>query len=413
MLGQGGIMKKILSSILFLLLITGCGKDDVSSTEEKQPAVATSTQTNDAQWVKTIREGGIPKSVDVARAEHWLEINLTKGKTTKKEVLAIFGKPGRSGTTLPSDLDRPKRDDVDVYQYYLWHGDSVNWSCLVIHFDSKTDILVDWEISGSICGYCPHVFSFDNRWRLEGKMLAGSVGKQRAGTDTLLLPRLTARRNSLFVRLSNLAPEIDYVTEARLAAVPLGKGEELDISADGSLVVWRSQKQIPVELSPAVNGGFGITVNIDPETGSDVVVLEVRNTSAFETAMRRLFLEGKKEDRKTTLTIDFGHSRSTEIQPVGTKFLRRIVVAVPEQTTRVKLHAEGDFWYTRRLWLGTRSSYEHKIVWQKPVGAQTISLAPMEDAVLEFQCQKEEGGSTKRMGYALRIRGYYDFIKNR
>ena len=102
-----------------------------------------------------------------------------------------------------------------------------------------------------------------------------------------------------------------------------------------------------------------------------------------------------------------------EIQPVGTKFLRRIVVAVPEQTTRVTLRAEGDFWYTRRMWFGTYGSYDNETVWQKPVDAHPICLSPMEDAVLEFPSQDNGVGPTKRVGYALRIRGWYDFAENR
>ena len=406
-------MKRVLYTVLCLFLVVGCRKDVVSSTDERPPPVSVSPRTNDAQWVTAVRDGGIPNSVDAASASSWLAENLTRGESTKKEVLAIFGEPGRSGTRLPSHLDRPERDDVAVYQYYLWHHDGANWGCLVIHFDSKTDVLLDWEISHSICGYCPHVFAFDEQWRLEGKMLAGSVGKQKTGVDTLLLPRLTVRGNSLFVKLSNLAPEVDHVTEASLAAVFLNKGEELDISAAGNLVVWRPQRQLPVEFPPAANGASAITVDFDPKTGSDVIVLEVRNTFAFETAMRRLFLEGKKEVLKTTLTLDFGWNRLVEIQPVGTKFLRRIVVAVPERTTGVTLRAEGDFWYTRRLWLGTDGSYEHVTAWQEPMDARPISLLPMEDTVLAFHGHRDTEDSTKRMGYALRIRGYYDFVKNR
>jgi len=257
------------------------------------------------------------------------------------------------------------------------------------------------------------VFAFDGRWRLEGKMLAGCVGELRTGTDTLLLPRLTDRGGSLFVRLANLAPETDYVTHASLAAVPLSGDEELDISVTGGLVAWRPQREIPVALPPAVDGESVATVNLAPEAGSEIIVLEVRNTFAFETEMKRFFLEGMQPNHRPDLTVEFGNGRTEVIQPVGTKFLRRVVVAMPKPSDHVTLRAEGGFWYTRRLWLGTCRPCDAQIVWQKPLNSYSKRLSPMQQTELEFPGRSHEVGAIRRYGYALRLRGYYDFVESR
>jgi len=296
----------------------------------------------------------------------------------------------------------------------------------VLHFDAKTDLLIDSGLSMVICGYCPHVFAYGDRWRLEGKMLAGCVGEMRKGTDILVLPRLEARAGRVLVKLSNLAPEIDYVTRASLAGVGLDGREQLDVSVSGGLVVWRSREEIPLALPPAVNGASELTVKVDPAAGSDVVVLEVRNTSAFEAEMRQVFLAGKREDRKTTLRVGLSGGESVDIHPVDTKFLRRVVVPLPERTAGITLKAPGDFWFTRRLWIGKQADRKRAVIWRRPVDAKAIRLAPMEDAVLAFPAgrereKREKRGkrgkrgkdSAKRVGYALRIQGYYDFVKNR
>jgi len=271
---------------------------------------------NDPLWVKTVREGRIPESLDVDAASAWPEVHLMRGQTSRTEVVRILGEPVRDEPSLPHSLDRPQRDGVDVYQYDLWgnhNGPDRRW--LVVHIDSDKEVLVDWGISGSVCGFCPHVFAFDGRWRLEGKMLAGCVGEQRTGTETLLLPRLTSVGGSLALRLANLAPETDYVMEASLAAVPLSDDEELDISATGDLVVWRPVQEIPLVLTAAADGTSVATVEIDPRSASDVLALEVRNTFAFESAMRHLFIDGRKSAHQPALTIDFGEGQLRAIDP--------------------------------------------------------------------------------------------------
>jgi hypothetical protein len=210
---------------------------------------------------------------------------------------------------------------------------------------------------------------------------------------------------------------VAYFKRLLTAGIGLDDGEQLDVSVSGRPVVWRSQEEIPLALPPAVNGASELTVNVDPAAGSDVVVLEVRNTSAFEAEMRQVFLAGKREDRKTTLRVGLAGGGSVEIQPVGTKFLRRVVVPLPERTTSITLKAPGDFWFTRRLWIGKQADRKRAVIWRRPVDAKAIRLSAMEDAVLEFPAgrerEKREKDSAKRVGYALRIQGYYDFVKNR
>jgi len=410
------IVRKTISGILFLLLLAGCGADGESSSDQRAKPAVKPARADDPQWVRAIREGGMLESVDHAEIEAWLAKNLDE-KTTRKDVLAVFGGPGNSDSGWPFDLDRPERDSVTVYQYRLRCGGHANWTFIVFHFDAKTGLLTDSGLTKLFCGYCPHVFAYGDRWRLEGKMLAGCVGEMRKGTDILVLPRLEARGGRLLVKLSNLAPEIDYVTQASLASVGLDGREHLDVSVSGRLVVWRSQEEIPLALPRAVNGASELTVNVDPAAGNDVVVLEVRNTAAFEAEMRQVFLAGKREDRKTTLTVGLAGDESVEIQPVGTKFLRRVVVPLPERTGGITLKSPGDFWFTRRLWIGKQADRKCAVIWRRPVDAKAIRLAPMEDAVLEFPAgrEREKRGknSAKRVGYALRIQGYYDFVKNR
>jgi hypothetical protein len=209
-------MRKIetISGILFLLLVVGCGADGESSSDQRAKPVVKPARADDPQWVRTIRQGGDCDSIDYAGIKTWLAENLDK-KTTRKDVLAVFGKLYSNKT--PYDLDRPERDSVTVYEYQFWGDNRGYWYYLVFHFDAKTDLLIDSGLSMAICGYCPHVFAYGDRWRLEGKMLAGCVGEKRKGTDILVLPRLEARGGRLLVKLSNLAPEIDYVTQTSLA----------------------------------------------------------------------------------------------------------------------------------------------------------------------------------------------------
>src|SRR5262249_28951447 len=155
---------------------------------------------------------------------------------------------------------------------------STQW--IVLDFDTKTDRLLrkgTKEVSGGICGFCPHVFAADaHGWRLEGKLLAGCVGEAAEGTDTLLLPRATAAGGVVRVRLCNLAQEIEYLDEARLGAVRLARDEELDVGNDGRPFVWLPSRELRTE------GAVPAEIRLPANAPNRVLVLEVRNTSAFE-----------------------------------------------------------------------------------------------------------------------------------
>ncbi len=395
---------------LALLLGIGCGSANQSAQKVEVPGSIDQPQQRDPEWVEAIRDGRRPKAVDVEDAKSWLGKHLTNGMTTKQQVLDLFGLPGRNSEIQPGQLDRPKRDGVKTIQYRLWEHDPVNWGYLVLHIDAKTDVLETWEISHSVCGFCPHTFAFDGDWRLEGKMLAGCVGADRAGTDTLILPRLKPTDGSLLVRLSNLAPEIDHVSDMSLAAVSLDDDEELDVSPDGELVVWRPLREISIQR-PRDNAQHS-TMEYALEATGDVIVLEVRNTAAFEVSMRKKFLHREPDNGRTALSVSFGQGPATEVQPVGTKFLRRVVIPLPETASRVTLQSEGGFWFVRRLWIGKQSPHQTPPQWQRPGNANPANLAPGEYVDLDFPCRWSSVDSSRRTAFALRLRGHYEFPRH-
>lgn len=311
---MGTKWKKLIAGTVTLLLILGCDSSDLPKPNSPAASANTAPTPPIEPWIKALRQGSKTNSVKIKKVEAWLTKNLPKGKATQQDVAAALGRPEKGVNewveTSRLNLDRPQRDNVELWQYTLVE-DSATGTYLVMHFDRGSHTLTDWEFSSWICGFCPHVFAFDGRWRLEGKMLAGCVGAERAGTDTLLLPRLQPRDGRLRVRLSNLAPETDHVSHAQLAAVPLAEGEELDITHAGNPTVWHAQQELPVDFSQTAE----VALPVNPNSGSDVLVLEVRNTRAFETEMRGVFLDGKKETAQTTLEVSFDGGKKSTSNP--------------------------------------------------------------------------------------------------
>ncbi len=364
--------------------------------------------------LEAVREGRTPLDPDIQALSAWLSKAIVKGTTRRSDVVTLFGKHHK-------DLDRPDRDGVKTWEYYLGpRGSNANWYYLVFDFDAKTGIVVDWSISHAICGFCPHVFADDGRWRLEGKILAGRVGQEREGADALLLPRLRARDGRLRVMLANLAPETEYLDRVELGSVPLRPGEELDVSLDGQPVVWTPVREYSVRVHATEAGRAEATV--EPEAvlrGGDVIVVEVRNTSAFEAAMRAAFLEHAGEPRQAALTVLFDQSNAAHVQPVGTKFLRRVVIPVPRKTRTVTLTMQGDLWSVRRLWVGARRQPRQPPLWRGPSGplappelkeldGQRLCLGPNDEVVLEFAASQPPAPE-QRVGHVLRVWGYYVF----
>ena len=110
--------------------------------------------------------------------ERWLRQTFVPGRTTQDEVIGIFGRGY-------IDLDRPVRDGVISFEYDLRKLGvrGLGWY-LVFDFTPGRRLLRWYDpMHLGICGFCPHVFADDGRWRLEGKALAGCVGAGREGTD--------------------------------------------------------------------------------------------------------------------------------------------------------------------------------------------------------------------------------------
>jgi hypothetical protein len=343
--------------------------------------------------------------------EKWLRQTLVPGRTTQNEVIAIFGRGY-------IDLDRPARDSITSIEYDLRklrvRGGG---RYLVLDFTPGRRLLRWYDPAHlSICGFCPHVFADDGRWRLEGKALAGCVGAEREGTDTLLLPRLTARDGRLRVRLVNLAPEVEYIDHAALGCVPLSPGEEMDTDRTGRPFAWAPTREVP--LPP-----LGDAVPLGGPGEGRVLVLEVRNTSAFEAVMRAHLLEGAPAP-PASLKAEFDDGSVQAVQPVGTKFLRRGVLTVPRQARGVRLRCTGALWQVPRLWVGRGRDAEAAAVWlaaesaSGPAGpvapllreqdGRRLRLAPTQAAELTFRAPGAAEGAA-RWGYVLRTSGYYEF----
>jgi hypothetical protein len=336
----------------------------------------------------------------------WVKQTIVPGRTTRQEIIAIFGH-------RYVNLDRPRRDSIVTLQYELYN---LGVQCLenyylIFDFDAHNRVLAYSTISLGVCGFCPHIFADDGAWRLEGKLLAGCVSRRREGVDTLLLPRATARGGRVHIQLANLAPEVEFIDQIALGGVPLAAGEELDTDASGRPYVWTPTRALPAagpeDRSEALEGG----------TAGQVLVLEVRNTTAFEKAMRDHLLTGAPEPAGLALALRFDDGPALALPPVGTKFLRRVVVPVPPQAHAVRVPA-NPFWTVRRLWAGTGRPADAR--WCSPADGGEVAnllresdgrrlrLGPGEKAVLTFTVPEAAGAA--RVGYLLRMSGYYEFL---
>ncbi len=348
--------------------------------------------------------------------KEWLSQVLVKGSTTRDDVVTLLG-------PRLQDLDRPDRDAVVTQQYYM--GTHTAFTALVFDFDARTGILLDWSTSQGICGLCPHVFADDGQWRLEGKLLAGCIGSDHEGTDTLLLPRLVEREGRAHVKVSNLAPEIEFLDQVQLGSVRLEENEELDVGHDGRPYAWCAPRELVATFEP-VDGQFAeCAINLPHSLENNVIVLEARNTSEFETAMREFVFGKRPRPESTDMHIEFDGGTSVRIAPVGTKFLRRSVIPVPPGSDHLRLQVRPEMWLVRRMWIGTGRSVAAATDWQTPITAvgpvptaltlistpdhQRLVLEPQEEVEVGFLAP---GANSKpaRLGYILRITGYYDFL---
>jgi hypothetical protein len=347
--------------------------------------------------------------------EKWLGRAMVKGRTSEASVVAILGKADTS-------FDRPARDGFVTTQYRLCDERTYSYA-LIFHFDAQTRRLLDWGVTIGICGFCPHVFAYDGTWRLEGKMLAGCVGRSNEGSDTLLLPRLKTCEGGLRVKLANLAPEVEYLDQVQLGAAALENGEELDLCFDGRPYAWKPARAINSPMYSVGAGEEAFTLRLEPSSSDRVLVIEAFNTSQFEKVMREFVL--RKTDRcpDAILRVQLdGEAR--QVQPVGTKFLRRIVVPIEPRASMVRLKAKEGLWFIRRLWIGSGRSVEGSIRWQSPDHAggpvgdakqlllcadgQRLRLDPNQEVELTFNPMPQDKDS--RTSFVLRMTGYYDLL---
>jgi hypothetical protein len=338
----------------------------------------------------------------------WLKETVRTGRTTQREILDLLG-------TRCKYLDRPARDGVFAFEYDLatLGVRSVQEGFLVFEFDRRDRVLEYYFLSLGVCGFCPHVFADDGAWRLEGKLLAGCVGSGREGTDTLLLPRALPRHGKVRVRLANHAPEVEFLDSVVLGRVALGVGEEVDVDSVGRPYLWTPAREITeASRAPTVPLGSG---------PGRVLVLEVRNTTAFEYAMREHFLGGAPEPAGAALPVTFDDDGTHKLAPVGSKFLRRVVVPVPPRARAAHLPGTNPLWEIRRAWSGTGRIAEAGTFWHAPVAPATaadllrqpdgrrLRLDPAREVVLTFTAPDFLFGGG-RWGFLLRFTGYYEFL---
>jgi hypothetical protein len=348
--------------------------------------------------------------------EAWMANNVVRGRTTKAEVLLCFGRE-------PLDLDRPERDEVRTITYCLYG----NWQIggyLVFDFDPPTTILQDWHTYSAVCGFCPHILAHDGRWRLEGKMLAGRIGLSREGSDTLLLPRLVPQNRRFRIRLANWAPETEYLDQVQLGMVPCKPDCEVDMDGEGKIYVWKEARKLQIETIREESGRYEWTVSVgEPEVGR-VVVLELRNTGEFETAMRKAVFTPGAQWPSANFCLAFDDGSRQELQPVGTKFLRRIVVPVPAEARTLRISAPGNMWFLRRAWLG-HGQMAQGVTWLSATDTTGLKadalrllrdrdedrlvLTPMQEVDLGFMAPMTDPEKAHHR-FVLRIWGYYEFL---
>lgn len=412
-------VSQVLGCASLVLLLAGCSsEDEIQSPVRRIPVKSEIRSAEVAPIIALVRKGGtrVLRPEEVKSLNTWLGKELTEGRTTQDEVIGLFGKQFH-------DLDRPERDSVTSIQYMIgFYGHA---TLLQFDFDADSRVLTHWSVGNAICGFCPHVFVNNQRWRLEGKMLAGCVGENQAGDDVLLLPRLKAFEGRLHVKLSNLASESDYIDQVQLGAVGLDDAEMLDVGVDGELFVWRPGRDMIIRMQSDSAECQGFSFQLDPSRRNVAVVLQLRNTTVFETEMRGFVFGESKEPPQAALQIQFDEKPRMGIPPVGTKFYRRVVLPVPDGTRLFCASSRQGLWLVSRAWIGTIRLSNPEIHWQSPQEAvgpasnigvilrdrdgRRMCLKPLQEARLTFRSPGQRSDA-RQLGYVLRMSGYYDFL---
>jgi hypothetical protein len=365
-----------------------------------------------------------------AAFRNWLATCLIPGKTTLDEVKSVLG-------TSYFNLDRPERDSVLTIQYSL---DDLAGKKLILDFTKlqapelsmtkglllpRDRPLIDtqWtlekkpEIGFFFCGYCPHILVDAGGWRLEGKMLPGAVGASRARSDVLVLPRALPKDGKVNIKLANWAPEMEHLDRIELGMVASEPGEQLDFSADGAGYLWRENHWIQCSPPQVHEGQDRWVLNLPEGHDVSVLVLELRNTEAFQDLARQCYSSGAEPNAD----LRVASPNVTAISPVGTKFFRRVVVPIIAETIQIKLSAPSGMWWVRNAWLGIGRHEE--LHWLAADRSRAVSkrpqmhdwpliLEPEEEAILSFTVPAK-ADDQQNWRCALRMSGYYEILSDR
>jgi hypothetical protein len=124
------------------------------------------------------------------------------------------------------------------------------------------------------------------------------------------------------------------------------------------------------------------------------------------------------------LALNFDTGSSQELQPIGTKFLRRIVVPVPPMARTLRISAPGAMWHVRRAWLGLGQPAKG-VTWLSAIEAsgagdgalellrdrdgRSLVLGPMREVDLGFPATGSVADNPAHR-FVLRMWGYYEFL---
>ncbi len=421
----------LMTMSLLVLTLSGCRREvEKPATEEKSTRQKLDDLSSKVDELKGLLVD-LKQGNQGAEAEYrkWLDQNLAPGKTTLTDVQQLFGADYLN-------LDRPDRDDILTIQYpidglagkklvldFTKQAPSEHWLFGRTYTSSKQGAFDFWclqgrpEFSFAICGYCPHILVDADGWRLDGKILAGAIGPNRERSDTLVLPRARVRHEMVHVKLANWAPEVEYLDQLELGFVASQTGEDLDFDASGAAYLWQRKDTVQFAGPDARADRDHWQLKFDAQQRPELIVLEVRNTEKFQNLARECY--SCNEEPAADLQVD--GARPVVIPPVGTKFLRRVVIPVAADSSEIHLTCPAGLWWVRRAWTGSGKLVSMQ--WlstsqDDAAGAalqardgRRLRLAPDKEAEISFRMPPGLGNQNN-LRFALRLFGYYEFLES-